>query len=95
MKSFLEWFKASTKVKRWMFLILLGILLTCYGLTQILVNEVVDIDDVIKIVIEFAAGFIFIILGITFIQKRRSEISHKINTTLCLLVSVELQTIQN
>lgn len=74
MKSFLEWFKASTKVKRWMFLILLGILLTCYGLTQILVNEVVGIKDVIKIVVEFAVGFIFIILGITFIQKRNLEI---------------------
>ena len=34
MKSFLEWFRGSTKVKRWMFLILLGVVLTCYAFTN-------------------------------------------------------------
>ena len=51
MKSFLEWFKASTKVKRWIFLIILGITLTCYGFTQVLVSEVVKLQDVIKIML--------------------------------------------
>ena len=74
MKSFLEWFKAGTKVKRWIFLIVLGIVLTCHGFTQVLVNEVVELTDVIKIIVEFVVGFIFIILGIIFIQKRNLEI---------------------
>ena len=74
MKSFLEWFKAGTKVKRWIFLIILGIVLTCYGFTQVLVKEVVELVDVVKIIIEFVIGFIFIILGIIFIQKRNLEI---------------------
>ena len=74
MKSFLEWFKAGTKVKRWIFLIVLGIALTCYGFTQVLVSEVVEIKDVVKIIIEFVVGFVFIILGIIFIQKRNLEI---------------------
>ena len=39
MKSFFEWFKASTKVKRWILLILCGIILTCYGIAKILVSE--------------------------------------------------------
>ncbi len=53
MKSFLEWFKASTKVKRWIFLIVLGIALTCYGFTQILVKDVAKPEEVGKIVAEF------------------------------------------
>lgn len=39
MKSFLEWFKASTKVKRWILLILFGVVLTCYGISKILISE--------------------------------------------------------
>ena len=39
MKGFMQWFKSSNKMKRWMFLILIGILLACYGLAKILVME--------------------------------------------------------
>jgi purine-cytosine permease-like protein len=39
MKSFLEWFKSSAKVKRWIFLIIIGITLVCYGFTKVLVTE--------------------------------------------------------
>ena len=75
MKSFLEWFKAGTKVKRWIFLIVVGIALVCYAFAKILTSETVDIRDVIvKIVITFVIGFVFIILGIVFIQKRNLEI---------------------
>jgi uncharacterized cofD-like protein len=74
MKSFLEWFKAGTKVKRWIFLIILGMVFTCYTFAQLLTKDVVLVKDVVKIVIEFAVGFIFIIIGIVFIQKRNLEI---------------------
>ena len=75
MKSFLEWFKAGTKVKRWIFLIVVGITLVCYAFAKVLTSETVDIRDVIvKIVITFVIGFVFIILGIVFIQKRNLEI---------------------
>ncbi len=39
MKKFLKWFKNSTKIKRWIFLILIGIVLACYGLSKILVKD--------------------------------------------------------
>ena len=48
MKSFFEWFKSSTKVKRWMFLIILGIALTCYGFTKVLVNNEMDFTEIGK-----------------------------------------------
>ena len=75
MKSFFEWFKASTKVKRWIFLILLGILLTCYAFTKVLVQEGgLYFEDIIVIVLLFVAGFFFIVTSIVFIQKRNLEI---------------------
>lgn len=74
MKGFLEWFKASTKMKRWIFLILIGIVLTCYGISQILVMKELSFFDVGKIVVSFAVGFTAIIIGIVFTQKRTLEL---------------------
>lgn len=54
MKSFLEWFRAGTKVKRWIFLIIIGITLVCYAFAQILTSETIDIKDMIaKIILTF------------------------------------------
>ena len=39
MKGFLTWFKGSTKLKRWIFLILIGIILSCFGFANILVTD--------------------------------------------------------
>ena len=74
MKSFLEWFRGSTKVKRWMFLILLGVVLTCYAFTKVFVNDEMDFFELGQIIGLFVLGFIFVILGLIFIQKRNLEI---------------------
>ena len=74
MRSFLEWFKAGTKVKRWIFLIVLGVALTCFAFTQVLTKETAQVKEIVKIVIEFVVGFLAIIIGIVFIQKRNLEI---------------------
>lgn len=49
----LDWLKASTKVKRWIFIILIGIALVCYAFAQVLTMDVVQVSDVVKIVVEF------------------------------------------
>ncbi len=74
MKSFLEWFRASTKVKRWIFLIILGVVLTCYAFSKILVTENLNIGELIEIIVLFVTGFLMISLSIVFIQKRTLEI---------------------
>ncbi len=74
MKSFLEWFKSSAKVKRWIFLIVLGIALACYGFTLILVTEEMSFQELGRVIAVFVVGFILIVLGIIFIQKRNLEI---------------------
>ncbi len=74
MKSFLEWFKASTKVKRWILLIIVGITLTCYGFTKILVTEEISFSELGKTIVIFVIGFVCMITSIVFIQKRNLEI---------------------
>ena len=74
MKGFLAWFKGSTKIKRWMFLILIGVVLVCYGIAEILVLNEASIAEIVKIVASFVVGFTFVILGIVYIQKRTLEL---------------------
>ena len=81
MKSFMEWFKASTKVKRWIALILLGVALTCYGFTKILVSEEITFFELGKTIIIFVLGFMAIVVSVVFIQKRSLEIIIEANNT--------------
>ena len=74
MKGFFSWFKNSTKMKRWILLILLGIILVCYGISQILVAKEMTFFEVAKVVILFVIGFTLAILGIVFSQKRTLEL---------------------
>ena len=70
MKGFMQWFKSSNKMKRWIFLILIGILLACYGLAEILVLKEISFEEVGKVVVIFVLGFISIVLGLIFLNKR-------------------------
>ena len=74
MKGFMHWFKSSNKMKRWMFLILVGILLACYGLAEILVMREISFQEVGKVIIIFVLGFISIVLGLIFLNKRTLEV---------------------
>lgn len=74
MKNFLNWFKNSTKIKRWMFLILVGIVLTCFGFSKVLASERLEFGDLLQIVITFVAGFTCFVLGIVYIQRRNLEL---------------------
>ncbi len=70
----MQWFKSSNKMKRWMFLILIGILLACYGLAEILVMKEISFQEVGKVVVIFVLGFISIVLGLVFLNKRTLEV---------------------
>lgn len=81
MKAFLDWLKASTKVKRWFLLILIGMILTCYGIAKILVTDELTFFELGKTVVIFVAGFAAIIVSVVFIQKRTLEIIIEANNT--------------
>ena len=59
-KGFLKWFKSGTKMKRWMFLILIGIALSCYGVSEIIAMNGLSILDLVKVVVLFIIGCILI-----------------------------------
>lgn len=74
MNGFFEWFKSSTKMKRWIFLILVGVVFLVFSISNILVIKELDFNTVGKIVISFIIGFISIVIGIVYIQKRTLEL---------------------
>lgn len=74
MNGFFKWFKSSTKMKRWIFLILVGIVFLLFAISNILVIKELDFNKVGKIVVSFIIGFVSIIIGIVYIQKRTLEL---------------------
>ena len=74
MNGLLHWFKSSTRMKRWMFLILIGIILACYGIAEILVLKEVSFLEVGKIILIFVVGFMCIVIGLIFLNKRTLEV---------------------
>lgn len=74
MNGLMQWFKSSNKMKRWMLLILVGILFACYGLAKILVMKEISFKEVGEVIIVFVIGFVSIILGLIFLNKRTLEV---------------------
>ena len=73
MKGFFKWFKSSTKIKRWMLLMILGIILVCYGMAKVIVTNELTFSELAKIILTFVFGFTFTIISIICIQKRTLE----------------------
>lgn len=74
MNGFMQWFKSNSKLKRWMIVILVGILLTCYGIAKILVLKEMSFSQLAKITAIFVIGFLSTILGLINFNKRTLEI---------------------
>ena len=74
MNGLMQWFKSGNKMKRWIFLILIGILFACYGLAKILVMKVISFKEVGEVVIIVVIGFVSIVLGLIFLNKRTLEV---------------------
>ena len=74
MKGMLEWLKANTKIKRWIFAILIGVVFACLGISKIMVAKELNVTELLKIVGSFVLGFTLIVVGIISIQKRTLEI---------------------
>lgn len=82
LKGILEWFKPNVKMKRWICLMLLGVGLACYGFSKVITLQELDIMSVIQIVAFLGTGFIAIVVGFIFTQKRVLEILVESSTQL-------------
>lgn len=74
MNGFIKWFDSKSKLKRWMLLILVGVVLMCYGTAEILVLKEMSFSELAKIVVIFVIGVVSIVLGLIFLNKRTLEI---------------------
>lgn len=75
MKGIFKWLRSSTKMKRWLFLILMGIVLSCYGMAKILTGDRLDFGlPLVYIILSFVIGFVFVIIGLIQMQRRTLEL---------------------
>ena len=75
MKGIFAWFKNSTKMKRWMLLILVGVILISLGIASIMSStDAITFMYAAKIIVFFHIGFTFIVLGMIFWNKRTMEV---------------------
>ena len=82
MKGFFSWFNSRTKIKRWILLILLGVVGVTYAIACIIQEKVLRPTEIVKITLAFIAGFTAIVIGIVYILKRVLEILIEANNTV-------------
>ncbi|MCI9063159.1 MAG: YvcK family protein [Clostridia bacterium] len=69
------WFKDSSKMKRWMFLILVGVIFASFGMSSMIVStESITFMQAAKIIIYFVIGFTCVVLGLIYLNKRTMEL---------------------
>ncbi len=75
MKGIFYWFKDSSKMKRWIMLILVGIVFSSFGMANMIVSdESITFGQAAKIIAYFVIGFTCVVLGLVFINKRNMEL---------------------
>ena len=75
MKGFFSWFKAGAKMKRWMMLILVGVIFASFGMANLIKqDEAITFTHAAKVIAFFVVGFTFVVLGLVFINKRTMEL---------------------
>ena len=72
--GFFKWFTPKAKMKRWMLLILIGVVLVGYGISNMLYFNTLGITEILKIVVSFVLGFTLIVIGFVYMQKRTLEL---------------------
>lgn len=68
--NYSEWFGSGLKIKRWLFLIILGTLLLGYGIANILVLETLEISKLLVIMLSFIFGISSVVAGFIMAQRR-------------------------
>lgn len=75
MKGLFYWFKDGAKMKRWIMLILVGVVFASFGMASIFTaGDTISFKEAAKIVIYFVIGFTCVVLGLIFINKRTMEL---------------------
>ena len=74
-KGIFYWFKDSAKMKRWMMLILVGVVFASFGMSSMIVStDTITFMQAGKIIVYFVIGFTCIVLGLIYLNKRTMEL---------------------
>ena len=75
MRGIFSWFKNSSKMKRWLFLALIGVILVSLGIAKIMTSkESISFGYAAQIIAFFVVGFTCVILGLIYLNKRTMEL---------------------
>lgn len=75
MKGIFYWFKDSSKMKRWIMLILVGIVFASFGMANMIVGtDAITFMQAAKIIVYFVIGFTCVVIGLVYINKRNMEL---------------------
>ncbi len=74
MRGFFKWFKSGTRMKRWMFVTIVGVILLCYGIATIIDMKEISVLNLILTIMVSVAGFMMVVVGIIYSQKRVLEL---------------------
>ncbi|MBR3132721.1 MAG: YvcK family protein [Clostridia bacterium] len=81
MNGFFSWFNSKTKIKRWILLIIIGVILVCFSIANILEEKILKPKDIMIIVGSFISGFLIIVFSNIFMLRRILEILIEANNT--------------
>ena len=75
MKGIFHWLKDSSKMKRWIMLILVGVVFASFGMAEMITSSnSITFGYAAKIIVYFVIGFTCVVLGIVFLNKRTMEL---------------------
>ena len=75
MRGIFNWFKDSSKMKRWIMLILVGVVFASYGMASLIVSkDSISFLQALKIIVYFVIGFTCVVMGLVYINKRTMEL---------------------
>ena len=75
MKKIIKLIIGNKKTKRWILLIIIGMLLTCYEFAKIIAMDRLELTELGKTIVVFVLGFSCFILGLVFLQRRILELA--------------------
>ena len=67
------WFKDRAKMKRWIAIILIGIVLACIGISKLMIAKTISFVGIGKVIALFVVGFTLVVIGLVCAQKRELE----------------------
>ena len=65
-----DWFGSGLKIKRWLFLVLIGTIVLSYGIANLKLSNQLSVQSIITTMLLFMIGIAAIVVGFIMAQRR-------------------------